>query len=370
MAGENLGYIFSALSQILQPELHRQWNRTTVLLGELSAVAGAVSEGAGKNTQFAAEFSGATAQTVAEGSDIQASEYNSDLDVPATAPWCTYRSSFQLSEQEIDAARGATGSPDELRNLFGPRMLSSAAVIARAIETDALTGTGVDVNGNPTLVGIFGGALSASGNYLGLNPAAYPEWAGNVTSNGGITRTLTPDLLDTVDQNIFTSSSEPWNLIMTTAGVVRKYGGFFTNSGASGLGAPLIRMNDMAGAPVYGIGVPLDGQSQQNALYYKGQKVLRNAVAPAGKLALLNTNHIKIKYLPKFRDQRELEFFDKIGLKGQSGSIGPVQATNIPARVTVIAKTGDSVKVSLRVTVAMAIVRRNAMGLLQDISEV
>jgi len=147
MAGENLSYIFSALSQVLMPELHRQWNRTTVFLGELSATPNAITEGMGKNTQFATEFSGATASTVAEGSDVAASEYGSDVDVPATAPWCTYRSSFQLSEQEMDAARSAMGSPDELRNLFGPRILSAGAVIARSNALGAYMASQFSVNG-------------------------------------------------------------------------------------------------------------------------------------------------------------------------------------------------------------------------------
>lgn len=368
MAGENLQYIFSALSQVLQPELHRQWNRTTVLLGELQATAGAVSEGFGKNTQFAVEFSGATASTVAEGSDVASSEYNSDINVPATFPWATYRSSFQLTEQEIDAARGSMGSPDELRALFAPRILSAGAVIARAIETDALTGTGTDSAGNPTLIGIFGGALSATGLYGGLNPAAYPEWAANVVSNGGVLRTLQPDLLDQLDANIFTSSAEAWNMIMTDAAITRKYNGIFTGGASPGANT-LTRFNDNPTNPQYGMGARIDDQGQVDALYYRGKRVLRNPVSPANKIAFLNTRHVQIKYLPHTPSQREKEYFEKIGISGKSGTYGPIQATGIPARITVLAKTGDSVKVTMRVTLAMAICRRNAQGLLVDVNE-
>ena len=371
MASETLAYIFNALAQTLQPEMYRQWNRTTVLLGELSATKAAITEGSGKNTQFAAEFSGATAATVAEGSDVASTEFASDINVPITAPWCIYRSSFQLTELEVDAARGATGSPDELRNLFGPRMISASAVIARQIETDLLTGTGVDGSGNPTLVGIFGGALSASGSYLGLNPVAYPEWSGNVTSNGGVLRTLTTDLLDQCDQNVFTASSEPWNLVMTTAGIVRKYNGIFTNSGAgqSSYNQAMMRFTDNAQNPQYGIGAPIDSQGQQDAVWYRGKKVLRNAVAPSNKLALLNTNYIKLKYLPRYVSPMEQEWMDKYNLKGKSGTFGPEQATNIPCRATVLAKTGDSIKITMHAVVSAAFVRRNAHSLLTDVSE-
>jgi len=364
MAAENLGTILSALSQVFAPELHRQWNRTTYLLGMINASKG-VSDGSGKNVAFDVEFSGATAGTVAEGSDVQASEYNSDVNVPMFMPWATYRSSFQVSEQEVDAARTSIGTADALIDLFGDRILGCGAQIARAIETDALTGTGVDSSGNPTLVGIFGGALSASGAYGGLSPSTYPEWASNVLSNGGTARALTPDLMSQADQLIFTAASVPWNAIVTTAGVTRKYEGMFM-SGNGVNNFPLVRMNDRAN---YTMGVPNDAQMQLDAISFKGRPVSRNPVAPSGQLALLNTDFIKIKYLPHVPTRNEIEFFQNLGLDGSSGGNQPIQATGIPARLIEVAKTGDSHKISMRVTLAMAVTRRNAMAVVKDIQE-
>jgi hypothetical protein len=366
MAGENLSSILFALSQIMAPDLERQWNRTSVFLGALSATKGAVSEGGGKNTAFDAEFSGATAQTVAEGSDVAASEYASDVNVPATFPWCHYRSSFQVTETELDAATSSVGTPDALRDLFGNRILDAGAILARQIETDALTGTGVDAFGNPTLVGIYGGALTATGGYGNLNPATYPEWASNVVSNGGVARALTADLLEQVDQNIFTASSIPWNLAMTSAGVLRRYSAIFTSNSQGG---PVIRMNDNAQSPKMGLGWALDSQSQPIDAWFKGKPVIRNAVNPSGKLALLNTNKIKIKYLPRVLTQADKDFMRMVGLEGSSGGNAPIQATSIPARIVVLAKTGDSYKLSLKTTIAMGITRRNACGTLVDLSE-
>lgn len=369
MAGETLQSVLSALPFILQPQIQRQWNRTTYFLGTLNATPGRIEVGEGKSANFVTEFSGATAGTVAEGSDVATSEFNSDVNIPATFPWATYRSSFQISEQELDAARLANGSATAMVDLFGERVLGCAAQIAKSIETDALTGTGVDSSGNPTLVGVFGGALAASGNYGGISRTTYTEWAGNVTSNGGVSRTLTPDLLGQVDQNIFTASSLPWDLIITSAGVTRKYEAFFSNSGASGLGVPLVRMNDNAGMPVYGLGVPNDNQMQLATLYYKGKPVIRNPWAPTGKLALLNTSHVKIKYLPYVPKANEKMFLQMLGLEGSTGGSSPVQATGIPMRIAELAKTGDSVKVTMRATVAMCVTRPNSCGLLTDVSE-
>ena len=110
-------------------------------------------------------------------------------------------------------------------------------------------------------------------------------------------------------------------------------------------------------------------QMQMDMLCYKGKPVLRNPVAPTGKIALLNTEHMKVKYLPHVPTRAEIEFFDKIGLQGSSGGNAPIQATSIPVRLVEIAKTGDSHKISMRVTLAMAVTRRNACAIVQDIQE-
>ena len=91
MASEISTAVLSALSQIMQPYLQRQWNRTTYFLGLLNAAPASISAGFGKNVAFDVEFSGATAQTVAEGADVPATEYNSDTDTVAIFPWATYR---------------------------------------------------------------------------------------------------------------------------------------------------------------------------------------------------------------------------------------------------------------------------------------
>ena len=369
MAAEFLPAIFNALSQTFESDIERQWNRATYMLALIMATAG-VSAGDGKNVAFATEFTGATAGTVAEGADVQSSEYNSDVNEPAILPWATYRSSFQVSEQEVDIARRSQGSATALLDIFGERLFGCQAKIAQSIETDVLAGTGVDVNGDPTCIGIFGGALSATGQYGSINPATYPEWASNVVSNGGTLRALTPDLMSQVDQQIFTAASVPWDLIVTDAGITRKYMSFFSQ-GAPVAGATqqsLVRSTADGARPTYGMGNALTNLSQLDNLFWMGRPVQRNPVSPANKMAFLNTSKLKMKYLPHVQTRNEIELFQVLGLQGASG--GMRQATGIPARCAEIAKTGDSHKVSIRATVAFAITRRNACGLLTDVSEV
>ena len=377
MSQEQLQTIFNALSQFFDKDLQRQWNRTTVFLGALAATPARPSEGAGRNVAFDVEFSGATASTVAEGSDVATTEYSTDVDQPAYFPWATYRSSFWVTEQEVDAARRSVGTPDELMDIFGARILSAGAQLASTIENDALIGTGVDGNGNPTLIGVYGGAIATSGAYGGINAATYTEWAGNVLANGGVSRALTHDLVEQADADIFQASSLPWDLAMTSAGVVRKWQTMFTTGGAAAQNIPLVRMNDNPAAPKYGLGSALDTSrgvmaAQQTGLMLKGQPLFRNRLNPTGKLALLNTSHIKVKYLPRALKQADIDFMQLMGIEGSSGLGAPapvVQATGIPMRVAVLAKTGDSYKISCRVTLQMAFTRRNAQAIVQDIAE-
>jgi hypothetical protein len=368
MAGETLASIFNALSQIMDPDLTREWNRTTYLLKWIAA-AGGIKPGMGKNAAFDVEFTGATAGTVAEGSDVQATEYNSDINEPAIFSWATYRTSFQISEQEIDAARTSVGTPERLRELFGSRIISANAILAKSVEQDLLTGTGVDINGNPTLIGVYGGALSASGPYGGLNPATYTEWASTLLANGGTLRSLTVNLLNQLDNAIFIASSLPWNLILTSAGVAAKYEQFFTAGTGNAGSFPIVR-TETNGDPTYGLGAAMNDIGQMDNLMWKGKRVMRNPLAPTGKLSFLNTEFIKMQYLPHLPTKNEIEFFEMLGLTGSSGDEPVTRMTvPLPVRFVELAKTGDSHKISGRLTCAVAFTRRNAMGICQDISE-
>ena len=369
MAMETIATVFNALSQIMDSDLTRQWNRTTYLLKWVAA-AGGIKAGTGKNAAFDVEFTGATAGTVAEGSDIAATEYNSDINEPAIFSWATYRTSFQISEQEIDAARTSVGTPEKLRDLFGSRIVSANAILAKSVEQDMLTGTGVDSGGNPTLIGVFGGALTASGGYGGLNPSTYTEWASTLLGNGGVLRSLTVNLMNQADNAIFIAASLPWNLILTSAGVAAKYEQFFTAGTGNTGGVPMTRMNDNASDPTYGIGAQINEIGQMETLLWKGKRVQRNPLAPTGKMAFLNTEYIKMQFLPHLPTRNEIEFFDAMGLTGSAGDEPATRMTvPLPVRFVEIAKTGDSHKISARVTVAAAFIRRNAMAVVSDISE-
>ncbi len=355
MAGENLSSISSALSQIFAPDLARQWNRSAITAALVPA-----SKGAGKNAAWDTEFTGATAQTVAEGADVPGSEYSSDVNLPAILNWAHYRSSFQITETEYDAAASSVGTAQALQDLFGERVFGAGAKIARLINNDMLIGTGTDGSGNPTIIGLTGGALDATGTYAGIARGTYPEWAGNVLANGGVNRPLTLDLLAQMDQNIFAASREPWTCILASAGIVRKYEGLIEPN------RRLMGAGNAAGLPSFGSGANFDPSMQIDG-WYKGKPVFRDPSMPAGFMVFYNQNQVQAKYLPRVMTPQDAVIARMLNLQGSSGSVTDV--TSIPARVAVLAKTGDSIKVSVKVTLQMLVRRANAMGYIKDISE-
>jgi hypothetical protein len=347
MALETLAAVNAALSQTFEQELFRQYNRLAVAAALIQA-----ERGQGKNCAWDVEFSGATAGAVAEGSDVEEIEFSTDQPVPATLGWATYRQSFKMSETEIEAAASSLGTPDVLLDMFGERVLNAHHKLVSNINVDVFTGTGVLQNGVPTLVGIYGGAMESTGLYAGISRQQFPEWASNVLGNGGVPRPLTVDLMAQLEANVFTACGEPANLVLASAGVVRRYENFFES----------IRrvVSDGRG--------PMDFGAGAANLFYKGMPVIRDRNGPPGRLAMLNTNYLRMKYLPPL-NPRDAAGYAEGKLEGSSGNTVRM-ATEIPTRIRLLAKTGDNVKASVKTTIQLALKRPNSCGYIADIAEV
>jgi hypothetical protein len=346
LALENLAAISAALSQVFAPDLERQYNRLAVTLALIPA-----ERGRGKNAAFDVELSGATADAVEEGSDVAEDEFTTDPLQPATLFWAHYRQSFKLTETEMEAAASSIGSPDVILDMFGERVLNAHHKLASAINQDVLTGTGTNAKGVRNLVGLFGGPIEPAGIYAGIARAQFPEWAGNALGNGGVPRPLTVDLMAQIEQNCFNGCGESPNLWIASAGVLRKYQAMFES----------VRrvVTDGRGPLEYGAGA--------SAYFYKGAPVIRDRNCSSGRLLALNTNYVRMQYLP------HLNFGDGMGyaernIEGSSGKI--TTATQIPARIVLLAKMGDSLRASVKTTIQLVVRRPNALGYVSDISEI
>lgn len=348
MAAEDLSTLNAALSQTFAPQLERQWNRSAVFATRVPAKAGN-----GKNAAWDVEFDGATAGTVAEGSDVQSGEYASDTTVPATVAWAHYRSSFQISETAVDAAASSQGIPQVLEDLFGEKILGNGAKLASKINSDMYAGTGVDGSSNITLLGVVGStALGSSGTYANISRSTWTQWASNLDANGGVARPLSIDLLERMDQAIFTACGEDYDELLVSPGIYRKYKGLFQS---------VQRVETGNGGTVR-----YDPSTDQ--LYFRGKPVTRDKDCPAGTILFKNNSAIEVKWLPRVMNVQDATVAKMSSLSGSNGK--QLVVTGLPVRIAVLGKTGDNIKVSMKLVLQMLVKRPNAMGLIKDISEV
>jgi len=355
---ETIASLFASLSQLFAPDLQRQYNRQAVF-GSL--IDSEVGRGDAKNVAWGVQFSGATAQAVDEGSDVDPSEFATDVPIDAILPWATYRSAFQISEQAIDAAIRSAGSPEALIDIFQERVLNAGTILSSTINGDLFSGTGTSASGKLNIVGIFGGALEQSGVYAGLSRSLYSEWQSTVLGNSGIARALSFDLLAQLEAQIFSKCGETPDLIITTGGIVRKYDQLFETT----------RRIQGSRDLVYSTGPEEAMAPQAEQRYWRGIPIVRDRNAPAGYLAMVNRNYFKMKYLPH-RNPGDAFGYSEGALQGSSGGQGGktlVTPIKVPYRIVLLGKTGDNVKAEMKTLVQLATTRPNSSGYIKDIAE-
>lgn len=346
MAGLSvLADVSNALSQRFAAKISLNWNRQAILAAKLPT-----EQGFGKNVAWDAGFSGATASSYAEGTDVQTGELNIDAFVPATLSWAHYRSAFQVSETEFDAAASSAGSADALVRLFDTRVMGSVEKLASKVNADLWSGTGTDGSGNVSIVGLQGGALETSGTYAGILRSTYSEWAGNVLANGGVARPLTIDLMEQMDANIFTGSSMKPDLIVCDPATFRKYKGLFE---------PIRR--------VEGESVMKYDTSMYSEVFFQGIPIFRDKDAPAGTMTFLNRSQVAKVFLPG-SNMSEQDVFKVDWVEGSGGSGDEKTPTGLPFRIVPLAKNGDSLKFMVKCVLNQKLVRPNCMGYIKDIN--
>jgi hypothetical protein len=346
MAIETSGTIDAVLSRKFSKALTDTINRRTDGLRYIPIR----PNDSGKLPTWAVKFSGTKGATVfAEGSDVQASEFDINPKKDAVLAWGNYRAPTQVTDLAVlVGANAGEGTADELVDLVRSSLGDSIKTLATGINKDLFIGTGTS-GGNPNIVGLFGGAAAATGTYAGINRATYADWAGHVLGNGGVARPITDDLLRQAEQLVFNAGQEPPNLIFTTAGVHRKYAGIFESE----------RRIITAGE------APAMLQKGTMQLYWGACPVVRDVHCPSGKLVMLNTDNVELVY-PR-------EFLAAIGMPRPNMEERPltngVQQLAVPVIVEVLARTGNSLKFNVWTHLQLRVRSPNGVVVIEDISE-
>lgn len=356
MANPGLSTLADIAGQLPQeiPGATRQYNRLAVTASTISTEAGQ-----GKNIAHDAEMDGALAGSYAEGTDVLTTEFNVDVWQLAVLNWANYRSSFQVSENKIDAAMTSRGGFEILGKFFAENVMSSTGKLASVQNVDSIVGTGVDGSGNPTIVGLFGGALSPTGTYAGINRSAYPLWAGNSLGNGGVGRPLSIDLLNQGESAISFATGEGFDCIWTSYAVVNRYKNLFeietrqvrdlgSDSEVAGFDAGTSKVSFM------GIPVLRDRDFDKN-----GQ---------SGSLVMGNSKFIKRIYLPPTVGDGIIEGEEVELENGEStNGDGIVTSLNMPYKVFSLFKGGDSYKVTVKNVCNQLVTRPAAFCTITDL---
>ena len=347
----------AALSIFFDEKVSRQFNRMAVTAELLEKV-----PGAGQAINWDVRVNRATHATFfTEGSDVAAGEYNIDPNLKATLGWGMYRSAFALSGLSVAAARTSPGSAIEMLNQFETNLVDAASDLVSQVNSELWLGTGA----TSRIAGFTGGgALSATGTYAGLNRATYPDFAGNLAANGGIARTLTKGLLDAMDASIFRASGQTARCIVTTPESATKYEALFDQVGR----VQVDRGDISAISKTPNVGAPwIPSNSGYTGMSYKGIPVFRDRNVPAGTMAFINPDHVKLRVLPQV-DLRTSPLWEMI--QGEASNGDMPSNPMLSCKVESLAKTGDADKFQVVLYCQLEVKRPNACGIIQDISEV
>jgi hypothetical protein len=337
MAVTNLsGVSVDALAQIFDPKLARQWNRSAKTLSMLN-----VKEGGGKNVAWDALTSVQTAATYTEGSDVDPSEFLTDLAQPAILPWGLYRNAFGLSDHAIQVAKSSMGNAVELQDLVQESAFDSVAGLASKLNVDLFAATG----SGSSLVGLSS-ALGTSSTYATIDRGTYTEWASTVLSNSGTPRALTTALMDIADGYISMKSGMSPDFIVCHPTIFRKYKSQFTVS-------------------VFNVGQPLkfDESATEDNVTYQGIPVIRDKDCPSTKLFMINRSALELVYLAPEVDEDSIAVLRMAGGNGD----GLVDSVGLPVKMSKLSKTGNARKFVLNVTLQLKVRRPNCMAVITDL---
>lgn len=350
MAAETLALLAPALAQTFAPDIVRTWNRTAVLAKSLRSVPG-VGQGGGKNVAWDVEYSGATANSFAEGSAIAASEFNYDPVTTAILPWGLYRSAFSVSTTQLAAAAANIGSASALGDMVGERFMGAVTKLISRINQDIFSGTGVDASGNPTIVGLDT-ALQSSGIYAGINKGTVTEWAGNVSANAGTLRPLTLEILAGAERLVYNAAGKEIDAIFCTPAGHAKYESLFND---------VVRIPNDGGGPIRSF------QGSSKNLFWRGNPVVRDKQASANTFYMLNTSEVELPYLPFPGSAPDRGMLEARGLPSSNGA--DFEQTPLMAHCRALGLRGSAYEFYVEMHVQLRVKRPNEHALIKDITE-
>jgi hypothetical protein len=246
-----------------------------------------------------------------------------DTLLPAVLQFASYSQELKIANAALDDA-WASGNPEELTNLFRFQVESKSTKLAARMAADFYAGRGVTTYYEMQGICTTGGALDndTGSSYGGVSRTTYPKWKSNVLANGGKVRALKTDLIDKLEEDIYTSCGQPVDMYLTTPYLFRKLGQL--------VGADRLQTQD-----VYMRGEKITLDHGWHILNYKGVPVIRDVRVPAGNFLALNSSTVKI------RPRGNSTAFATMPVEGTTESQRGSGKLQLVARIVPLANDGD-----------------------------
>jgi len=338
---QTLSLINSALAQTYRQQIVRQINRRSVLLQLLRIV----PTETGKNIAFDVEASGAIAENFTDGDD--ASNFGSDSIVPATLNFGLIRSNFRVTDQARAAAR-RVGNPQGAINLLMRNAVNSVTKLTSTINAQLYTGTG----SSGQMTGLTQVALKDDNTYSGIDrtDSANAYFRSNVIDNGGAALSLSV-IRNAVGDTIYTASGEQPTIGLASPAVFNAVGALYDSNRRYQTD---VTINTARGA------VKLD--SSLGIIDVEGLVLVKDKDCPAGKIVMLNPDHVWVEYLPQVDEELFPTDVREMGAQDGYGAM--------PLGMTLkrLASTGSSSKFTLQAFLNVAVDRPNSCGVLTNFS--
>jgi hypothetical protein len=342
MATVDTAAIAAALNQMYEDQLASQINRATVLAQIIP-----VETAKGKNVAWPVRLGTATASAIEDGANVTV--FNSDEKKNAVLDFATYHDAFGVSGRALSAAANS-GGPADLADLFDEHIMEASERLASKLNQEMYSGTGGSAP--ETIAGLNSVALTATGEYGGLDRTTYPQWAATVDANGGTPRALSLDLMRRVRRLIYVASGKKPDIIVCDPFQHEAYGKL--------MGQQRRYVQEVT---VRGQLIKLDGGYQ--VLEFDGIPVLEDKDAPAGKMFFLNTSQCRIRVLP---DAASRFGQGSTGLKGTEEEQMGMPAAKLTGRIQPLAVTGDMFKFAVFTYLQLQVRTPNSCGVLADLA--
>lgn len=348
MAVQDYAATATALEQRFRARVQRQPNRATVTLNLLSN-----RPGSGKNVAYDVTVGTATGQVFDDGEDVVV--YNADTDLPATLAWAEYGDAFAITGRAEDAANG---DGTELARLYLNKMMGARDRTAQKINTDIWTGAGTASPQKLLGITTAAGPLDSTGVYAGIDRSTYPQWAGNVYGNSGLTRSVSIGLVEQAFEGTYLAAGTAVDAMVTTPAIHRRL-------------AELVAPNRRFVQQVNIRGQKITLEAGYHAIEINGVPVFKDKDAPTGYLGGLALDHIGIEYLPVADARKDSDYLGMYPISGtpeeQAMKEGFMGGAPLMAALWKLSRNGNKRKLQLLTTIQMWCDKPNANFIIKDL---